>query len=90
MPSVQRKNDANDAGGTITTGAATVRVNNQSVSIDGSSVSTHPNNKPPHVSTVTAGGIATVRAEGKPINVTGNKDQCGHSRVGGSPDVRAG
>ena len=38
----------------------------------------------------TAGGVASVRAGGQPIVVTGNSDTCGHPRVGGSGDVRVG
>jgi hypothetical protein len=31
-----------------------------------------------------------VRIEGQPISVAGNADTCGHTRTGGSGDVRAG
>lgn len=88
MAAVQRKGDADNGGGVIQGGVDSVRVNNLAVSVDGTSVSPHAK-KNSHRPT-TAGGVGSVKAGGKPINVTGNADTCGHTRVGGSPDVRAG
>ena len=93
MPSVQRKGDPNSAGGVATGGNGSVRVNNQPVVVNGTSVSAHaPWGKPhpPHASAVTKGGNGAVKAGGVPINVTGNTDSCGHPRTGGSPNVRIG
>lgn len=70
-----------------------MRVNNQPVVVDGTSVSAHApwgRPHPPHASAVTKGGNGTVKAGGVPINVSGNADSCGHSRVAGSSDVRIG
>ena len=38
---------------------------------------------------MTTAGAKTVRVNGKPILLTGNKDSCGHARAGGSPNVKA-
>ncbi len=88
MPAVQRIGDSDSAGGVITSGVNSVRINNRAVSVDGSPVSPH-NSRPVHVP-VTANGIASVKAGGRPINVTGNADTCGHARTGGSKNVRIG
>jgi len=90
MPAVQRVGDSDSAGGTITSGVSSVRVNNQAVSVDGSPVSPHTPYRSPHTSPVTAGGVASVKAGGRPINVTGNADTCGHARTGGSENVNIG
>lgn len=94
MPAVQRQGDSNSAGGTAKSGVSSVRVNGQPVVVQGTGVSAHApwsrRQHPPHASTVTTGGVSSVRAGGKPINVDGNTDACGHSRKGGSPNVRAG
>jgi uncharacterized Zn-binding protein involved in type VI secretion len=88
MPAVQRIGDSDSAGGVVTSGVNSVRINNRAVSVDGSPVSPH-NSRPVHVP-VTANGIASVKAGGRPINVTGNADTCGHARTGGSENVRIG
>lgn len=88
MPETQRVTDANDAGGRITAGVDSVRVNNLAISVDGSPVSSH--GKAVHAAPATAGGVGSVRAGNRPVNVRGNKDTCGHTRVGGSADVRTG
>lgn len=93
MPPVQRQGDTNDAGGAATSGVGSVRVNNRPVVVDGTVVSAHaPWGKPhpPHAAPTTTGGVGSVKAGGIPINVDGNADTCGHSRTGGSSDVRAG
>lgn len=93
MPSVQRQGDSNSAGGSAKLGVSSVRVNGQPVVVNGTSVSAHApwgRPHPRHASTTTGGGVASVRAGGVPINVTGNADGCGHVRQGGSPNVRAG
>ena len=88
MPEVQRKGDVNNDSGAILGGVDSVRVNNLAVSVDGTSVSPHAR-KNSHRPT-TSGGVSSVRAGGKPINVKGNADTCGHIRTGGSSDVKAG
>ena len=97
MPAVQRDTDANDGGGIAQGGVASVRVNNLLIMVPGEAVTAHPPYGPKGERTkhndgsqVTAGGVASVRAGGKPVVVTGDADSCGHSRVGGSPNVRAG
>ena len=94
MPAVQRDGDANDAGGVASGGIGSVRVNGRPVTVVGNSVSPHPccgrRGCPPiHCSAKTAGGSGTVRAGGIAIILTGDADTCGHSRAGGSGDVRA-
>ena len=89
---VQRQGDANGAGGVITSGVASVLVNGRPIATPGLSVTPHPPcspKSPIHCTAVTAGGTGSVKAEGKPILLTGNSDTCGHSRSGGSADVRA-
>jgi uncharacterized Zn-binding protein involved in type VI secretion len=88
MPAAQRKGDANNDGGVILGGVDSVRINNLAVSVDGTSVSPHAR-KNSHKPT-TAGGVGSVKAGGKPINVKGNADTCGHTRQGGSSDVNVG
>lgn len=97
MPAVQRNGDKNDGDGVATGGVASVRVNNQPIMIPAQPVSAHPPYGKKRRTTVhndgtqkTAVGVASVRADGKPVVVAGNKDTCGHSRVGGSTDVFAG
>lgn len=88
MPAVQRVGDSNDAGAAINSGVNSVLVNGKAISVDGSSVAGHGRGS--HSGPATAGGLASVRANNKSVNVTGNADTCGHKRVGGSPNVRAG
>ena len=95
MPAVQRQGDTNTEGGAATSGVTSVRVNGKPIVVNGTSVSAHAPQKPPtahapHAAAGTAGGSGTVRAGGKPVVRTGDVDTCGHARVGGSPDVRAG
>jgi len=86
MPAVQREGDQNDAKAPIEGGVLSVRVNGQKVSVNGTKVAKHGKHE-----TTTANGSNSVRADGKPINVTGNKDGCAdHARVGGSRDVFIG
>jgi len=95
MPAVQRVGDANGAGGVITSGVGSVRVNGRPIAVIGKSVTAHPccgakGCPPVHCSATTSGGVGSVRAGGKPVIVAGDSDTCGHSRSGGSGDVRAG
>ena len=95
MPAVQRDGDANNVGGTTSGGVASVRVNGIPVTVNGTPVSEHAPWRPrpahaPHIAATTTGGVGSVRAGSIPVNVEGNSDTCGHSRVGGSDNVRAG
>ena len=94
MPPVQRQGDPNGAGGVNTSGVASVRVNGRPIVVPGISVSPHPccgqHGCGIHCSAVTAGGSGSVRAGSKPVIRTGDADTCGHARVAGSGDVRAG
>lgn len=97
MPAVQRQGDKNDGTGEATGGVASVRVNNKPIMVPAQAVTAHPPYGKKGEKTIhnngsqkTAGGVATVRAGGKSVVVTGNTDTCGHSRVGGSPNVFAG
>lgn len=95
MPAVQRQGDANSAGGVAVSGFGSVRVNGRPIVVVGISVSAHPccgrkGCPPSHCSAKTQGGSGTVRAGGLPVIRTGDTDSCGHPRVGGSGDVRAG
>lgn len=95
MPAAQRQGDTNSDGGAATSGVDSVRVNGKPIVVNGIGVSEHAPWKPakrhaPHVAASTANGSSTVRAGGTPVVRTGDADTCGHSRVGGSPDVRVG
>jgi len=93
MPAVQRDGDANGAGGVVSGGVASVRVNGNPVTVNGNPVSSHApfgRPHPPHQAATTTGGSGTVKAGGIGIITTGCTDTCGHSRAGGSTDVRAG
>jgi len=94
MPGIQRVGDANGAGGVITSGIDSVRINGRPIATTGQGVSAHPccgrRGCPPiHCYATTAGGSGTVRAGGIPASLTGDGDTCGHARAGGSGDVRA-
>lgn len=93
MYNVQRVGDPNTAGGIITSGVSSVRVNNRPVAIPGMSVTPHPccgqKGCNIHCSAVTTGGSASVRAGGTGIIRTSvDVDTCGHPRSAGSPNVR--
>lgn len=96
MPAAQRKGDSNTGGGVAEGGEPTVKVNGLAVMIPAQSVTAHPpyprkgRNGHNDGSQKTAGGVSSVRAGGKPIVVTGDADTCGHTRAGGSPDVKVG
>lgn len=95
MPAVQRRGDANTAGGVAQGGASSVLVNGRPIMVPGQSVTPHPccgrKGCPRiHCHATTAGGSGTVFAEGKPVIFTGNADTCGHPRAGGSGDVIVG
>lgn len=92
MPAVQRQGDANGAGGVATGGVSTVRVNNRPIIVNGNGVTPHPccgkKRCAKHCSAKTASGSGNVRAGNRPVVRTGDSDTCGHSRAGGSPNVR--
>jgi uncharacterized Zn-binding protein involved in type VI secretion len=95
MPAVQRQGDADSVGGVATSGVASVRVNGRPIVVNGISVTPHfpcGKKKAPktHCNATTSNGNSTVRAGGKPVVTANNTDTCGHPRVGGSPNVRAG
>jgi uncharacterized Zn-binding protein involved in type VI secretion len=93
MPAVQRKGDPNTAGGIVTSGVPTVRVNGRPVVVPNLAVTPHPccgnSGCDIHCSPVTTGGTSVVRAGGKRIIRTAvDYDTCGHPRAAGSPNVR--
>ena len=96
MPGVQRQGDSDAGGGIANGGIPSVKVNGRPIMIAGQSVTPHPpyprrgRNAHNCGGTVTRGGASTVRAGGQPVVVTGDADSCGHPRVGGSDNVRAG
>lgn len=94
MPAVQRQGDPNGAGGVITGGVSSVLINGRPAATVGLRVTPHPccgkkGCPPVHCAASTSGGSSSVRVNGRPISLTGNSDTCGHSRSGGSPNVRA-
>lgn len=94
MPAVQRQGDANGAGGVIRSGVGSVLVNGRPIATIGLGVTPHPccgvrGCPPVHCNAKTTGGSRTVRVNGRPVALTGNKDSCGHARSGGSSNVKA-
>jgi uncharacterized Zn-binding protein involved in type VI secretion len=94
MAGVQRQGDANSAGGVITGGNSTVRVNGRPIAVDGLSVTPHPccgrKGCPPIHCNATTKGSSSVKAGGLSVIVSGDVDTCGHARSGGSSDVKIG
>ena len=90
MSGVVRKGDANSAGGKAISGVASVLVNNRPIVVNGTDVTSHPDNTPPHTSAKTANGLSNVIANNKPVNIKGNNDTCAHPRSEASGDVIAG
>lgn len=89
MPGVVRDGDKNNAGGAAKSTVTNVIVNGRPIVVDGTKVLPHPKGGP-HLSTKTKGGVSSVVAGGKPVNVKGNADTCSHSRTDCSGDVVAG
>jgi hypothetical protein len=87
---VQRVGDINQAGGVILSGDSSVLVNGKAAAVTGSSVGPHKPFKGPHRSSKAQGKGSGVLVGGKPLVATGDTDLCGHSRIGGSPDVQVG
>ena len=91
MAAVQRKADANNGGGVISsTAQSTVYANDKLISVNGSTVTTHGTYPNVHVGVTTANGSSTVFAGGIAINRTDDVDSCTHTRTGGSGDVFVG
>jgi uncharacterized Zn-binding protein involved in type VI secretion len=88
MPAVQRQGDSDTGGGKILSGVGSVRTNGIPTATINLAVSWH--GKKAHSGPKTTTGVSSVRVEGQPISVAGNPDTCGHTRTGGSGDVRAG
>jgi uncharacterized Zn-binding protein involved in type VI secretion len=87
--SAQRVGDLNLFGGPILTGDSSVLINGQAAAVTGSIVGPHKPFRGPHLNSK-AQGKSSVLVGGKPLVATGDEDDCGHSRVGGSPDVLVG
>ena len=93
MPGVQRMGDANAAGGIIKTGDKSVLINKRPVAVIGLTVTPHPPcpKGASHCAAKTSVKIArSVRANNKPVIVSGDNDTCGHMRSRGSRDVNVG
>jgi uncharacterized Zn-binding protein involved in type VI secretion len=93
MPAIARHGDPNEEGGTIISGASTVKVNGQLVGQVGNAMTSHAPYGPPHppheAATVTSGS-STVIADGVAVAFVGSDNSCGHSIVAGSTDVIVG
>jgi uncharacterized Zn-binding protein involved in type VI secretion len=91
MPAAQRKGDFNSKGGIVTSGDSSVLINGRPAALPGSVVTPHPPcpKSKLHCIAATKGGAKSVRVNGKPLLLTGNKDTCGDARAGGSPNVKA-
>lgn len=88
---VQRVGDKNSAGGAILQGDSSVMVDGKNIAVDNKSVSPHqPVNQQPHCTAKTKAASSVVKVNGKAVIVTGDKDTCGHPRIGGSGSVFIG
>lgn len=87
MPNASRVGDANQAGGRIVRGAATVFINGIPAGLHVSPITPHSPYKGPHTSAVTTDGSPSVIVEGCPLLRVTSGNSCGHSIVEGSPDV---
>lgn len=96
---IQRQFDQNNGGGVITSipGQGNVRANNQLVAVQGSTGTGHAEcfSSPPiiiHCAGVwqTTTTTPNVFVNGIPVTATGDVDLCGHTRIGGSPNVFVG
>lgn len=92
MPAAQRVGDPNGAGGAVTVGVDSVRVNNRPIAVKGNTVTPHPpcgrRGGSPHCSATVAQASPNVRAGNIPVTRTGDADSCGHARSAGSNNVR--
>ena len=88
MPAVQRVWDKNNAGGAISQGDSSVTVNGLAIAVNSNPVTPHGGG--PHSNAKTKATQSSVFVNGKPVVVTGDKDTCGHPRVGGSNNVTIG
>lgn len=95
MARVQRRGDYDNGGGVLFNGVSSVLVNGRPIAVQGGFVTPH-NPKPPkphaakHQVARTLATQRTVVAGNKPVVRTGDPDTCGHTRVGGSPNVYVG
>ena len=94
MAAVQRLGDPNSAGGLITSGDSSVRVNGRPIAVEETAVTPHqPCGRPggqSHCNAKTRATVGSVKVNGKRVILSGSTDTCGHVRNGGSPDVRMG
>ncbi len=92
---VQRVGDQNSAGGLILSGDATVLVNGRNIAVQNAPVSPHPccgaqGCPPVHCNAQTQASTGEILVNGIPLIILNDTDTCGHTRVGGSPDVVVG
>lgn len=92
---VQRVGDQNSAGGLILRGDNTVLVNGRAIAVQNTPVSAHPccgaqGCPPVHCNAQTQTSAGEILVNGVPLIKTNDVDTCGHTRVGGSPDVVIG
>ena len=94
--SVQRQNDPSSGGGiALGPGHTNVRINGRPALIPNTPFTPHigcgPKGKQHCLGVVAVSGNATtVKANGQPLVIDGARDSCiTHTRIGGSPDVKA-
>lgn len=92
---IQRVGDLNSGGGVaLGPGHKNVLINGRPAAIPGTRFSPHPPCSPKNPvhcrGTIAVKGTSkTVKANGKPLVLDGNKDSCDHARIRGSRDVKA-
>ena len=90
MALLVRQGDTNNAGGAVMAGHPNILCNARPVALKGSVVSAHPPcpEPPIHCAAIAAApGRARVLANGIPVLVVGDVDNCGHARAQGSPNT---
>jgi uncharacterized Zn-binding protein involved in type VI secretion len=92
---IQRVGDQNSAGGLILRGDNSVLVNGRPIAVQNAPVSPHPccgqrGCPPVHCNAQTRATSSKILVNGIPVILVDDTDTCGHRRVAGSPDVRAG
>jgi uncharacterized Zn-binding protein involved in type VI secretion len=90
MPKLSRQNDQNSVGGKILRGSQTVLVDNMPAGLHVSKITPHapfgpPH--PPHESSSTTNGSASILIDNVPVLMVGSGTTCGHKITTGSATV---
>jgi uncharacterized Zn-binding protein involved in type VI secretion len=88
---IQRVGDKNSAGAPITTSnQSSVYLNGKLIAVEGSHVQDHGTFPTKHTNVKTRSTSSDIYIEGKKVSLEGDKDSCGHRRMGGGSDTFMG